>query len=277
MALIASRGADSTDLIQLVVPADGFLRRDLYLGPARTVVARDARPTDSLALVPRRLRAGDGSVSGTVVAAAGGLPLAGAQVRIADGPQARADERGEWTIVDAPLGTRMLEVRAIGQYPARQPVDVVEGAAPVKVVLSTLRAMLDTVRILAARPVYNRDRDGFDLRRRSGLGRYLTPQDIVRRNPTVTSDLFRMLPGVRLQRDSSGFSRQVLVNGVLAGWCVPTVYIDGHAMNGLTADDIDDWVNPDHIAGIEVYSGTFVPGEFQQAMSGCGSIVIWTK
>ena len=39
MALMATRGADSTDLIEVKVPADGFLRRELYIGPAAGVVA----------------------------------------------------------------------------------------------------------------------------------------------------------------------------------------------------------------------------------------------
>src|SRR6185503_6955173 len=39
VALIASKGADSTDLIELQVPAGGLLRRELFLGQHHTVVA----------------------------------------------------------------------------------------------------------------------------------------------------------------------------------------------------------------------------------------------
>ena len=45
---------------------------------------------------------GDGRLSGTVLVANGTRPLAGAQVRIADGMVTRTNERGEWTITDAP-------------------------------------------------------------------------------------------------------------------------------------------------------------------------------
>jgi hypothetical protein len=48
-------------------------------------------------------------------------------------------------------------------------------------------------------------------------------------------------------------------------------------MRELTADDIDGWVAPDEVAGIEVYMQGTVPAQFQPGLSDCGSIVIWTK
>ncbi|MEO8193005.1 MAG: carboxypeptidase regulatory-like domain-containing protein [Gemmatimonadales bacterium] len=277
VALHASRGTDSTDLIEVQVPAEGFLRRELYLGPARTVIIRDtALRVDSLARAPRRLNTGNIRLSGTVIAAARARPLAGAQVGVADGPQTRTNASGEWTIIDAPAGTRMLEVRALGFYPERRPVDVVAGAPPIRVALSTLKAVLDTVRISASRIRYDRDRNGFQQRRRSGFGRYLTQQDVARWRPIDTSDLFRLVPGVRVERSSNGFEKHILIRGPF-GMCSPTVYVDDHAMNNFTADDIDSWVSPKDIAGIEIYTGAGVPAQFQQGLSGCGSIVIWTK
>jgi len=38
MMIMAVRDADSTDLIEVKVPAEGFLRRELYFGRSRTVV-----------------------------------------------------------------------------------------------------------------------------------------------------------------------------------------------------------------------------------------------
>ena len=45
---------------------------------------------------------------------------------------------------------------------------------------------------------------------------------------------------------------------------------------GLTGNDIDRWVDPHEIAGIELYVD-LVPPQFQPTLSSCGSIVIWTK
>jgi Carboxypeptidase regulatory-like domain/TonB-dependent Receptor Plug Domain len=279
VALIAIRGADSTDVIEVQVPTEGFVRRELYLGHARTVVIGDtATRADTLAPPLRRLHVGDGRVSGTVVTAVEGRPLDGAQVSIVDGPRTRANERGEWTIVDAPAGTRTLEVRALGYYPERRAVDVVAGVAPVRVVLSTLKAVLDTVKVMASR-LTRGDRTGFQERRRSAAGRYLTSEDIVRRHPLNTSDIFKMVPGVRLVLDPNGFDTRILVRGNMSEWCLASFYLDGHLMNALSTDEIDTWVHPNEVKAIEIYSGAGAPAEFQRGMrdDGCGSIVIWTK
>lgn len=274
LLLSASRAADSTDLVEARVPTEGFLRRELYLGAARTVLVPVTSTGDTTALPPRRVRTGTSALSGTVVTA-GGLPLSGARVGLADGPQARTNERGEWTISGAPAGSRMLEVRALGYYPDRRAVDVVAGAPPVRVVLATVRSVLDTVKVTANR-LYNRDRDGFDRRRRTGHGRYFTAEEIARRNPLNITDLFRSVSGVRLDRRAFD-STSLLVRGTGTGWCSPAVFIDGLYMRGTSADEIDAFAPAHKVAGVEVYVGTHVPAQFQQQMTGCGSIVIWTK
>ncbi len=275
--LAAARGADSTDLIELRIPTEGFLRHELYLGSAQTIGAVDRIQADGTPASSRRVRIGEGYLSGTVVVASTGKPLAGAIVSIIDGPQTLANERGEWTLAQAPPGTRVLEVRALGYYPERRPVNIVLQAGPVRVALSTLKAVLDTVRISASRNAYDRDAAGFQRRRRSGVGRYLTAGDIARRQPVVTSDLFRNLPGVRLEIGAAGVEKQLLVRGSLLEWCSPAIYLDGLNISGVTADDIDVWVHPREVAGIEVYAALGAPPEYQASGTGCGTILIWTK
>jgi len=247
VALVANRGADSTGLIEVQVPTDGFLRREIYLS-----------------------RATNGRISGTVVTAIGFRPLANALVSIMNGPETRTNERGEFTVSNAPEGTRMLEVRALGYYPDRRHVNIVDNSPPVRVALSTLKAVLDTVKIRASRLALD---EGFVKRRRIGLGKFISPEDIVKFPPVFTSDLFRMLPGVRMDSKQS----TIRLRGAFADWCEPAIFIDGHYMRTFTAEDIDDYVPPKNVAGIEVYSGAFVPAEFQIGLGGCGSIVIWTK
>ena len=275
MTVSASRGADSTDTIEVPVPASAVARSDLYLGAARTVVTIGiATRTDTLAPVTRRVRVGNERLSGVVVDAHG-QSLMNAQVGIVDGPQAYANERGEWSLANAPAGTRMLEARAVGYYPDRRAVHVVDGAPPVRVVLSTLKAVLDTVKVTTSRLGGRRD-SGFEERRRSGPGKYLTPADIARRMPQAASDLFRNLPGVRVVRDSDGLET-VLIRGVTNDWCEPMLYMDGMVIQRWHAEDVDDWVRPEHIAGMEIYAGLTAPPQFQVAMSACGSILVWSK
>src|SRR5262249_21734225 len=127
--LTAGHGADTTDLLELEMPPGGFLRRDLHVG--RVAVGDSSGPA-------RPSRHGEGRVRGTVVAQVDGRPLNGALVGIVDGPQTRTNDRGEWNLIGAPSGTRMLEIRALGYYPTRRPVDVIDGAPPIRIALPTL-------------------------------------------------------------------------------------------------------------------------------------------
>jgi hypothetical protein len=290
-ALSAGQGTDSSDAVEFQVGADGFLRRDLYVGRSRAL----QQTIEALAGSSRisRPRAGDGRLTGIIVAAVDGRPLGGAQVGIVDGPRTRANDRGEWTLGEVPLGTRVLEVRAVGYYPTRQPIDIVDGGRAVRVALPTLKAVLDTVRVTAAR-LADRHNSGFEDRRRTGLGHYLTPEDIERRSPRTMAQVLRLIPGIRIDRsqvdgatvyDSTGSlvrqtdvsDTKILMRASVTDWCYPAVYVNGHYMRDLDADDLDAWVRPNEILGVEVYTGITAPVQFQQGMTGCGSILIWTK
>jgi hypothetical protein len=284
LSMEATRGRDSTDAIELQMPPDGFLRRDLHVGLARV--------TDSVGGAAR-IRQGEGRLSGTVVALVDGRPLDGAVVGIVDGPQTRANQRGEWSLVNAPSGTRTLEIRALGYYPTRRAVDVVEGAPPIRIALPTLKAVLDTVRVTAAR-LADRYKSGFEDRRRIGAGHYVTAADIARRRAVNMAQVLRAISGLRLDAtlirtgavyDSTGAlvpqyttsNSKILMRSPIEDWCYPTIYVDGHIMPDLDADDLNNWIRPEAVLGIEVYPGISAPPEFQPGMSGCGSILIWRR
>ena len=274
VALRATHGEDSTGLIEVLVPTTGFVRRELYLG---------AKPT---------IETGNGRLSGIVVATRNGIPLKGALVQITDGPSTRADDNGEWSFTNAPVGTRMLEVRALGYYPDRRAVHVLTGVAPVRISLSTLEAVLDTVKIKSSR-LSTVDRTGFADRRHGGAGRYLTSEQIMKRQAVFTTDIFKSVQGIRIgyasdtlatdmaiaisPDDMSLADRRLLMRGISGDWCAPAIYLDGIHIRHLGADAIDSWLQPKDVAGIEIYSEATVPNEFQQMRSGCGSIVIWKK
>jgi TonB-dependent Receptor Plug Domain. len=259
LALAAVRGADSTDIIEVQAPVRGLLRHELYLGKTHS--------------------SGE-YVSGVVVAAADGSPMENALVSIAGGAQTHTNERGEWTLLNAPSGTRMVEIHALGYYPERRRVDVVAGAPKVRVALSTLEAVLDTVKIRAS---IDHDPSGFETRRHSSVGHFLTPADIKRWNPVALSDIFRVVPGVRIEPSPNGYDKRILIRGAF-GQCDPAIYLNGQPLTSigystitLTAGDLDTWVRPHDITGIEIYTGDSAPVQYQQGMSGCGSILIWTK
>lgn len=275
VVLSARKGDSSTDRIEVEVTASGFARRDLYLGEVRMepvpAPADIASDIDSAA-GPVQRRFGDGALRGIVVAGEGQRPIANAQVSVAGSDVATSSATGEWSLARLPTGTRNLEVRSVGHQPRRIAVDVIPGAEPLRVALTTTGATLDTIRVTASR--LRLEGTGFDERRRIGMGRYFTAEDFIRRGLIYTSDLFLSMSGIRMDRSSLG-EMHLRMRGIF-GACTPHVYINGSHMRGFSASDIDSFVSPREIAAIEVYHGTSVPPEFQPEVNGCGSIVIWT-
>jgi hypothetical protein len=269
MGLFAARGRDSTDVLDVHVPENGFLHHDLYLGGAR-----------------------NGRLAGTVLSAATGEPVGGAQVAVAGAGPIRANAQGEWAFGDLPLGTRIIEVRALGFYPERRGVHVTVAARPIRVGLSSLRAVLDTVRIRAAR-LQDRHESGFEERRRRGVGFYLTAKDIEKKHVNSTADLFLSMRGVRIGfasdtmiSDSRALvdpdslkptTRRLLMRGTSGDLCSPSMFLNGLYVDRVDVDDLDTWAAPREIAAIEIYSEATAPVQFQRIGKGCGSIVIWTK
>jgi hypothetical protein len=293
MTLIANLGTDSTDAIEVQVPKEGFLRHEMFLGRAMTnTVVAPQTSAQTASAKTRRVHYGDGRLSGVVYAYTDGRPIAGAIVNIIDGPETRTDADGRWSIGDAPVGTRMIEIHALGYYPDRRFVNVVNHAPPVRVALSTLQSVLDTVRIKSNR-LSNIDRSGFADRARTGVGRYVTQKDIAKRPATFASDIFRSIHGIRIgfatdtlatdmaiavdPQDMTTTDKRLLMRGIDGDWCAPAIYLDGLHMPQFSAEDLDGWLYPKEIAGIEIYSEATVPNEFQKSRTGCGSIVIWRK
>lgn len=173
----------------------------------------------------------------------------------------------------------MLEVRSIGYYPTRLPIDVAAGASSVRLALPTLRAVLDTVKVVAT-PLTRRAAE-FEARRRQGVGHFVTHADVTRWHPIVTSDLLRMIPGFEVDGtppNRSIVSRRVNHFGKNKP-CSPAIWINGMYFPQFSASEVDDLVNPDEIVGIEVYTAASVPPQYlgTRDLDPCGSILIWTK
>ena len=118
---------------------------------------------------------------------------------------------------------------------------------------------------------------GFDRRKKSGFGTYITREDIEKRGAINTSDLFRTIPGVQVMWNGTGYTVQMTRSS--AGYCPVQYYIDGAPFLSTGGDDMDQIVQPQDIQAIEVYKGpTETPAEFQGGGSAaCGTIVIWTR
>jgi hypothetical protein len=279
VSLQAVRGTDSTAELMVEVPATRLLRRDLYIGASEVTLLPSpdsAQVPDSLRLPPTYVHRGTSRLQGTILRAGTNAPLGGARVTIVgSGVVATSDERGSFTLAGLPGGTQMLDARAVGYLPERRVVDLIAGKAPALTIsLSTLKSVLDTIRVTAKR-VYSADSRGFERRRRMGFGTFFGSEDVERLRPFNTTSLLNRVPSVRIV-GSVATSERILMRGTL-GYCSPDLYLDGMRLTNMDARDIDSWVQPDEIEGMEVYtSAGRVPPEFS-SLSGCGSIVIWTR
>lgn len=221
---------------------------------------------------------GAGTVRG-VVRSSLGLPIGGAQMRLvipAGGstPVVESDDNGSFTAAKVPTGTVWLVARRIGYRPDSVRLNVVaDQTVEATVQLERIAVELSTVRVLGRRDVVGH-LAGFYRRMSYGNGRFFTASDLERRNAVHMTDVFRMIPGLRIE--TRGFQNSVRMRG---SRCAPLVWLDGQP---LYAGEIDlDAFDPKSFDGIEVYSGAAsVPVEFQgnqRMSSACGTIILWSK
>jgi hypothetical protein len=179
-----------------------------------------------------------------------------------------SDPRGRFALGDLPSGTQVLEVRRIGYLLAQQPVELRSGRSVTQDVRLRRIVTLDSVLVLARRSRY---REFEERRKRGGFGTFLTEEDIERRHPFESSDLFRMIPGFRVS--GYGLDAQVQssrgVGSILMGPCKVNIVLDGMANQDINL------IHPSSIGAMEVYRvGQPAPVQYD---SRCGLIVIWTK
>jgi hypothetical protein len=116
-------------------------------------------------------------------------------------------------------------------------------------------------------------------RRRTGGGNatFLTREEIEQRGATRATDLLRGLPGVRLDFVRWGMGPDIVMQGGF-GACEPTIFLDGVELvkTAGVGSSMNDYITPDRIEGIEVYSSfSTVPAQFRAGM--CGVILLWTR
>jgi len=283
VTMAAIRGGDTTGAVTVHVPAGGLAHRTLYIDKtdAVTIAVRDSLGVADTTRGTEIVHRGHARLTGTVIDATSRRPLAGANVAIAGaGLSQITNDRGAFTLSGAPSGTQTVLIRAVGYAPERRSVDLL-GDQPLTldVKLTTVRRMLDTMRVTASR-LYYADANGFERRRRSGFGTFFDSTDVKRYHPFETTRLVERASGVRLY--GSGMNQRIIMDRVTP--CEASIVIDGIPYPDLTGGDLNAIVSPEQIVGVEVYSSAgSVPVQYRNrsafSRSGgrCGSIVIWTK
>lgn len=214
-----------------------------------------------------------------------GRPIPDSPVRIvADARQTRTGPDGSFVLRGVPAGTRTVEGRAIGYGPASVEVDVPTGGTASTTILFDHRAQeLKAITVVGQRP--RGDIGGFLERVKTGVGRYVTEDDLKRRPVSALGDAILRTGNVTYDLTSLGPEIKMRATGSMTNdsRCVPNYYLDGmyfpyaDGLRQTMLQVIETMVNPADVRGIEIYSGLGgTPPEFNRS-NGCGSIVIWTR
>ncbi|MDQ6717512.1 MAG: carboxypeptidase regulatory-like domain-containing protein [Gemmatimonadota bacterium] len=256
------RGVMTADVPIQTSPADGdFIIRPLFVSRTDTVGTR----------------AGKASVSGKVTFAGGG-PATGSHVEvIGSNAAAVTNDKGEFSLSGAPSGTQMLLVRHLGWTPREIPVDL-SAAKPQRVAVQLQKyiPVMDPI-VVKARAANALQSVGFTQRQQSGMGRYITADEIARRQPTYLSDVLRTVPGLTVQMNGTQPEIVSTRGGGLTNQGCVNYFIDGLRFQSV-GGDANEFVNPREVVGIEVYQPSLVPPEFMDTGgAACTTIVVWTK
>ena len=230
-------------------------------------------------------------VVGRVIDAATNAAVPNVQIRVenADGEPVGAvsDSAGRFVVR---LRSGAARYRVVARHVAYAPTtaDVEIGAqdqVEVLIRLSVTPLQLPPIDVVARSRVPDPflERVGYYERKSVGQGAFIDPEEIERRRPFYTTDLFRNINGVRVIALGSVRGNDVRITRGEDPNCPPRVYIDrvvvrqgGRVVSGDTP--IDGLIQPSNIHSIEIYrSPSEIPTEFAGIGVRCGVVLIWTK
>jgi len=260
------------------------------------------QPTEAFAGAPGRPGAdpetretsGFGRVRGRVVAWEGRDPLPGVEIvlaRVVDpversGPPPSTlstNEDGSFLFPELRPGLYTVRASLLGRGPVEDSVMVEPGRSlNLEIRLPTDPIPLEGIVVEVESRDLGLEIEGFFERRARQPGIFLTQDQIERRLANSIYDIFAGFSNVRVV--SSGIFKTVEFGGTraltLTGGCYPPVWLDAQLVHlgGIGNPPLlDQMVDPNEIAGLEVYTSTSrVPVRFN-VNAGCGVIVIWTS
>ena len=265
VTLRAAVDADTTGPIEIQVPSTRIARRTVYID--HHALVDDGVPVSAEAdTTPVKLTGW--------IRTEDGVPVRGARVAIFGHETfATTNVEGEFQLTGIPGGTQTLVTRAIGFLPDERAVDLTDRRVPVIVGLTSLRRFLDTIHVRAKR-VSLTTAVGFDDRRRLGAGRFFTPEDIARLHPHELTDIFHHVSSLEMHTDNA-HNVTIRMRGDRSS-CTPAIFVDGKQFANWELNDLNGIVQPDQIAGLEIYTAAMTPTQFLTQM-GCGTVIVWTR
>ena len=207
-----------------------------------------------------------------------GTPVAGAQVALVGTPAvATTAVDGTFALRGLPLGTQQAVVRKIGFAQASQVVTLSAADS------TTVAVILGDAQVLKAVKVEGKldnglAKVGFTGRQQRGMGWYVTPDQIERRNPLLTTDMLRSAGGLRVVNEANGQFLEAMrgANGT-SDACL-NIFIDHARFDQEKPGDVDVAMPTTDLGAVEFYpSPSSTPAEFSVAGTQCATLVIWSK
>jgi hypothetical protein len=218
---------------------------------------------------------GTATLTGRVLDRESRAPVSGARIALLGTRHGFAsDSDGRFAQHGLTSGTYVLQARADGYVVASSVVQLGDGQVSTELFeLERLPIQLDPL-VVERRPGFAEQRLlEFERRRAGGRGYFITEQQIRQASPRTLGDLFRNVPGVRLQcRGTSSGCRLRMVRAPRE--CNPDFVMDGFPATYSTSLDMPTI----GIIGMEIYRTlSETPLEFLRTDNQCGTIVIWTR
>jgi hypothetical protein len=216
-----------------------------------------------------------GSVSG-VIKDSLGLPIANVEISdLAAHRVVRSDSLGHFLLGDVPAGNVDISFRRLAYSPVVLLITIPpDDTTDVQVMLGVVAQELKGV-VVQAHPQQLRQLVAFEMRRKRGIGHFVTRTQIQDRHPLLLSDMLRTIPGANLINADNGRT-SVRFARVGRNNCPPQFFVDGVEVTGFSIDDMP----PGDVEGMELYAGAAgLPPEYNRlhGTSICGTVIIWTR
>lgn len=219
----------------------------------------------------------DGFVGDTSLAPihAAFVSLMGTAVRIGTGPN------GRFRITKIPAGQYLVIVKHVGHRPVSAVIDVpANDTLRLSYSLEPAPQELKAVVIAEKAPAMRMQE--FEMRRRQGVGAFMTQEEIEAKNTVFATELFRKFLAIQVTPNRTSAVTQYYAmsaregNNPNVGACPMQVYLDQVPLP--TPFNLDLLPSPKELAGIEVYSGAAtIPPMFAGYNRGCGVVLVWTR
>ena len=210
-----------------------------------------------------------------VVRDAAGAALERVTVTV-NGASVLTDVRGGFRLVTGDVDTVTISLRHVGYEPIE--ARLVARNRQWDTVMVQLDAVAQRLSRLNVNESLTRSALGlrnFEKRRASGIGTFITREQIVARGSSRLSDLLRTTRGVNVVRGKVRFAAYNA--GSRTTSCQPDIWLDGTRSQGMEIDELPS----NTVEAMELYPYfSSIPIEFQRMGANttpCGTIVVWTR